>query len=309
MPNNTAESVILPPRLDHFYGKVHGTPAPFAQVSVNTEMDISQRKFYPEKILDYIKKHEGLNWKTFGYVTVVKYPDGTERMINGRHRTSVAITVDSTITHVPAHIVDVANEEEAAILFAAMNGESSKNLTTEELFWSTVIAKDPDSLAIKQVLETCGLACGKVNEFDAHGHPNIQVKLANFKKCLNFGKAETIEIVKLIRIAYPKATAFDNLLSGATRLVTMKEYNGLLDTSSALGKDFEFWFTERLHDSHELKDTNFRKYRNTTQWFNGVAFGLYEVFVKFMKARDKKNYPSIKAIKKVYEDGIIDDED
>lgn len=305
--SNIAERISLPPRLTHLYGKVHGTPAPFTLTEVTTEMDISQRKFYPEKILDYIKKHNGLNWKTFGYVTVVRYPDGTMRMINGRHRTSVAITVDPTITHVPAHIVDVANEEEAAVLFAAMNGESSKNLTAEELFWSKVVAKDPDSLIIKAVLETCGLACGKVNEFDVNGEPNIQVKLANFKKCVNFGVAETIEIVRLIRIAYPKATSFDNLLSGATRLVTMKEYKDLLNQSSPLGKDFEFWFTKLLKTSCEVKDTNFRKYRNTTQWYNGVAYGLYELFVKYMKSEEKK-YPSIKAIKKVYEDGIIDEE-
>jgi hypothetical protein len=304
----TAERVALPPRLTHFYGKVHGIPAPFAVASVDTEMDISQRKFYPEKILEYIKKHKGLNWKTFGYVTVVRYPDGSERMINGRHRTSVAITVDPTITHVPAHIVDVANEEEAAILFAAMNGESSKNLTTEELFWSTVIAKDPESLRIKAVLETCGLACGKVNEFDEDGNPNVQVKLANFKKCLNFGVDETIRIVKLIRLAYPKATAFDNLLSGATRLVTMKEYEALLDTNAPVGKDFDFWFTKILKTSCEIKDTNFRKYRNTTQWYNGVAFGLYELFSKYMKSEEKK-YPSIKAIKKVYEDGISNEDE
>lgn len=304
-----SKAVTLPPRLSQYYGKVRGAPSSLVPLApVDVEMDISQREFMPEAVLKYVEQHQGLNWKAFGYVSIVRYPDGTERMINGRHRTSLALTIDPTITHVPADIIDVIDEQEAAILFAAMNGESSKNLTTEELFWSKVIARDHESLAIKAVLETCGLGCGKVNQYDDEGNPNIQVKLANFKKCLKFGVPETIKIVEMIRKAYPKATAFDNLLSGATRLVTIKEYQSLIDPTSTIGKDFEYWFTTLLKVSCEIKDTNFKKYRNTTQWYNGVAFGLYELFSKYMKSEEKR-FPSIRVVKKIYEDGVNDADD
>jgi hypothetical protein len=303
-----AEAITLPPRLSQFAGKVYGTPAPFTMVPANTQMDKCQRKFYPEEVQKYIEKHEGLNWKAFGYVTVVRYPDGSLRMINGRHRTSLALTIDPTITEVPAHIVDVKDEEEAAILFAAMNGDSSKTLKTEELFWSQVIAKDPDALDVKSALERCGLACGKVNEFDQHGNPNTQVKLANFKKCLKFGISETETVVKLIKRAYPKANEFDNLLSGAVRLVTINEYKVLLNKQLEIGNRFETWFTTILPNTKTIQQTNFKKYRNTTQWYNGVAYGLYQLFKVYI-SNNGFSCPAVKAIKDIYEAGIAEEDD
>ena len=303
-----AEPITLPPRLSQYAGRVYGTPAPFTPVPVTTEMDKCQRKFYPEEIQKYIEKHQGLNWKAFGYVTVVKYPDGSMRMINGRHRTSLAITIDPSITHVPAHIVEVKDEEEAAILFAAMNGDSSKTLKTEELFWSQVIAKDPDALEVKEVLELCGLACGKVNEFDKNGNLNIQVKLANFKKCLKFGIIETQFIVDKIKRAYPKANEFDNLLSGATRLVTINEYKTLLNNQLEIGNRFDVWFTTILPNTKTIQQTNFKKYRNTTQWYNGVAYGLYQLFKVYM-SNNGYPCPAVKTIKEIYEAGVAEEED
>ena len=303
-----AEPITLPPRLAEYAGKVYGSPAPFTLVPANTQMDKCQRKFYPEQVQQYIEKHKGLNWKTFGYVTVVRYPDGSMRMINGRHRTSVALTIDPTITEVPAHIVDVANEEEAAVLFAAMNGDSSKNLKTEELFWSQVIAKDPDALQVKSALEKCGLACGKVNQYDDQGNLNTQVKLANFKKCLKFGVRETEIIVSYIKQAYPRATEFDNLLSGATRLVTINEYKTLLNKNLEIGNRFETWFTTILPNTKTITQTNFKKYRNTTQWYNGVAYGLYQLFKVYM-SNNGYVCPAVKSIKDIYEAGVADEEE
>jgi hypothetical protein len=303
------EAITLPPRSSQYAGKVYGSPAPFSLVPVTIEMDKCQRKFYPEEVLKYIDKHKGLNWKAFGYVTVVRYPDGTLRMINGRHRTSLAITIDPNITEVPAHIVDVANEEEAAILFAAMNGDSSKNLKTEELFWSQVIAKDPYALDIKFALEKFGLACGKVNEFDqTTGEPNIQVKLANFKKCLQFGYRETELAVNLIRMAYPKAREFDNLLSGTAKLLSINEYKILGNKELGIGLRFEVWFTTILPNTKTIQQTNFKKYRNTTQWYNGVAYGLYQLFKVYM-SNNGYTCPAVKTIKEIYEAGVAEEED
>jgi hypothetical protein len=272
-------------------------------------MDNCQRAFYPEQVQKYIAEHKCLDWKLFGYVTAVRYPNGDLRIINGRHRTSVALTIDPSIKEVPAHIVDVSGPEEAAILFSGMNGVLSKNLKSEEILWSQIIAKDNSALFVQKMLTTCGLACGKVNEFDKQGKPNIQVKLANFEKCLKFGALETELAVKLIKKAYPKARGeIDNLLSGTTRLITLDAYKTLGNTQLEIGKRFETWFTTILPNAKTLKQTNFKKYHNTTQWYNGVAFGLYELFYVFIK-NNEWTCPPIKTVKEIYEAGIRDDED
>jgi hypothetical protein len=303
------EAITLPPRLSHVAGKVYGTPAfSIGKASVNTPMDKCQRKFYPEEVQKYIEQHQGLNWKIFGVVTVARYPDGSETFLNGRHRTSLAITIDPSITHVPAHIIDVANEEEAAVVFSAVNGDSVKSLKTEELFWSQVICKNPEALEVKAALERCGLACGKVNEFDQNGNPNNQVKLANFKKCLKFGVRETEIIVDKIKRAYPKANEFDNLLSGATRLVTINEYKTLINNQLEIGTRFDTWFTTILPNTKTIQQTNFKKYRNTTQWYNGVAYGLYQLFKVYM-SNNGYVCPAKKVIQEIYEAGIAEEED
>ena len=160
----------------------------------------------------------------------------------------------------------------------------------------------------KAILEKCGLACGKVNEFDNTGKPNTQVKLANFKKCMKFGHRETELAVKLIKTAYPKANEFDNLLSGLTRLITINEYKTLANTTLEVGKRFETWFTTILPNTKSIQQTNFKKYRNTTQWYNGVAYGLYQLFKVYM-SNNEWTCPATKTIKDIYLAGVDDSED
>ena len=291
--------IELPKNIKHFVGCQKGTMAPADRVSVDTPMNITQRNLHRRDIYKWIEKHKGVDWNLFGYVTVVQYPDGVREMINGQHRTDLVKMILPEQTEVPAHIIHIDDQDYAAKLFAAMNGGSSRKLTTEELFWSEVIGKEPFALYVKEQLEKMNLSCGKVNE----GKGRKQVKYPNFIKCLKMGEEATAIAVSLIDSAYSDQGIDDQVLSGVTRLLSLKEYADYGDSNTTLGKQFEEWFTGSLADNHQLTELRFNVYKNTSQWYNGVAFGLAKKFSHFQKRRNRRSIP-ISVIKDIYEAGI-----
>lgn len=302
-PSNDT-SIDLPKNIKHFVGAQRGVMAPGDRVSVDTPMNITQRGLHRKDIYKWIEKHKGVDWNLFGYVTVVQFPNGDREMINGQHRTDLVKMVLPEQTEVPAHIINIEDQDYAAKLFAAMNGGSSRKLTTEELFWSEVIGKEPFALYVKEQLEKMNLACGKVNE----GKGRKQVKYPNFTKCLKMGEDATAVAVSLIDNAYPDQGIDDQVLSGVTRLLSLKEYAEYADSDTTLGKQFEEWFTGSLADNHQLTELRFNLYKNTSQWYNGVAFGLAKKFSHFQKRRNRKSIP-ISVIKDIYEAGISKNND
>lgn len=289
----------LPQKLKHFIGSQKGTMAPGDRVSVDTPMNMVQRTLHRKDIIKWIEKHKGVDWNLFGYVTVVQFPNGTREMINGQHRTELVKIVLPDQQEVPAHIIHIDDQDYAAKLFAAMNGGSSRKLTTEELFWSEVIGKEPYALYVKQQLEKMDLACGKVNE----GATRKQVKYPNLVKCLKMGEDATAVAASLIDSAYPDKGIDDQVFSGLTRLLSLKEYEDYGDNETILGKQFEEWFTGSLADTHRLTELRFNQYKNTSQWYVGVAYGLAQKFAHYQRQKNRKAV-SIKLIKDIYEAGI-----
>lgn len=297
-------AVKLPPRLNHCYGKVTGEPAKGDRVSIDTPMAYAQRPYNEADVIRYIDKSQGLDWNLFGHVTVIeRISDGKRTMINGQHRTGLARTIDPSITEIPAHIIKTDDDEYAARLFGLMNGVASRNVSAEQLLWAEVLAKDPDALEIKRVLELCDVACGKVN--DAPGRK--QVKRANFVKCMAFGEEETILAVKLIKQAYPKSDNFDNLLSGLVRLMTLADYKELSDPNYKLGERFQNWFVNILPLVLSYKEATFPKYRQGP-WYNGIAYGIMKTFRTYL-SREDWAAPPLGPIQKIWEKSFKDAED
>jgi len=294
---NIVPPVTLPEKLQHLINSPPlGTKASMTQVSVDTPMDESQRDFNDIDVVRYIAKSECLDWNLFGVVTVVERSDGTQTMINGQHRTSIVKTLLPTERTVPAHIIKTDDKEYAAKLFAYLNGVASRNVSREQLLWAEVLAGDIQALMIKSNLVSCGLACGKVN----FGKGIPQVKRAGFEKCVKFGLPETIYATKLIRQAFPEADNFDILLQGTTKLLSHDEYRGLMNTNIALGKSFQEWFVHRLPESRNYREATFPEFR-LGQWYNGVAFGLYKQFVRYMERKGVAHRcPPIKTLKDIY---------
>lgn len=297
---NIVPPVSLPEKLQHLINApAVGSKAAITEVSVDTPMDDSQRDFNEADVVRYISKNQCLDWNLFGVVTVVERSDGSRTMINGQHRTSIVKTLAPNEKTVPAHIIKTDDKEYAAKLFAGLNGVLSRNVSREQLLWAEVLAMDPVALKLKQDLIVCGLACGKVNS----SKTTPQVKRAGFEKCQRFGIAETKFASDLIKQAYPDADNFDILLQGLTRLVSHDNYKGLMNSNIALGKSFQDWFVNYLPLSRNYKEATFPEFR-LGQWYNGVAYGLYKQFIRFMERRGVKHRcPPIETLKNIYFDG------
>ena len=106
--------------------------------------------------------------------------------------------------------------------------------------------------------------------------------------------------VSLITKAYPEADNFDNLLLGLVRLLSHDNYRGLMNTNIALGKSFSDWFIQSLPESRNYKEATFPEYR-LGQWYNGIAFGLYKQFVRFMERKGVRHRcPPYETLKDIY---------
>jgi hypothetical protein len=277
---NSTKVESLPPRLHHCAGKIVGTPAPGARVSIDTPPAEAQRPYNDDDVLRYIERSQGLDWNLFGYVTVVERSDGSRVLINGQHRIGVVKKVDPSCQEVPAHIIRSDDPEYAARLFGLMNGVASRHLTREQLLWAEVLAKDKDALDTQRVLVAANLSCGKVNE----DPDRRQVKRANFEKCMKFGVSETLYATQLLYRSYPDRD-FDLLLSGLTKLLSMSAYADLSNMKKLQGQRFDHWFTNVFAESHSYRDATFPDYRNG-QWYNGIAYGILKKFRHYMSRND-----------------------
>lgn len=301
----TDDSVTaLPKNLQQYVGCQRGNPAPGERISIHTPMNEAQRDLHYRDIHRWIEQHQGVDWNLFGYTTAVQYPNGTLEVINGQHRMELAKLCLPTCDTVPAHIIPVTEPDYAARLFAAFNGVSSRKLTTEELFWAQVIGKDPYALYVQKHLRRMNLSCGRVNE----GHNRKSVRYANFVKCLKMSEEATGRAVSLIDCAYPQQGMDDQVLSGVTRLISLKEYRDYGDTTTQMGREFEAWFTEVVADVYQITDLRFNEYKNTAQWYNGVAYGLAQKFKHYQTRHNRKSV-SLKVIKSIYEAGFTKSRD
>lgn len=289
-----AKLANIPKTYHDYFGEQIGEPAPGSRVSVDTQIDESQRDIHIPSLLKYIKKSGGINWDLFGYITVVEYPDGRQTVIDGQHRLELVKTF-SLVDEVPAHIIQVDDEKYAAKLFAAMNGVQTRNITPEQLFWAQVIAEDPLALDIKATLEAADLSCDRVNA----GPNRKNVKYTNFYKCYKMSPAATIRAARLIDLAYPDREMNDLLLSGMTRLLSRSEYEDLMNSKTRLYHHFDEWFLG-LGNFLPISQLSFKDLRNCNHWHDGVAYGLYQLFAVYQRKHNRM-HPSVKPLKQTYE--------
>ena len=275
-----------------------GQPAPGKTVSVDTPLHEVQRPLHEASIRKYINKIGTIDWNMFGYVTVVEYPDGSQRVIDGQHRISLVKTLSPGTKQVPAHIIKINNTEDAAQYFAFLNGVMIRKITNEELLWAEVIARDPDALNTFRVLQRADLSCGQVN-------PGFKkVKRVVFEKCIKLSEENTVLASKLIKQAYPNNDNIDLLLHGLVHLLSVPEDENL-SKDLTLGKMFKEWFVERLPEGRDYKDACFKQYQNNSQWQIGIAYGLMEVFDTYMKRKGKSHQvPALKFIRDSYLKGL-----
>jgi len=277
-----------------------GVMAPGNRVSVNTPLHECQRPLAETRIHNYIELSGTVDWNLFGYITVVRYEDGSLAIIDGQHRVDLVKAVAPQVKELPAHIIDVNNDQYAAKLFAYLNGVAIRKVNNEELLWAEVIARMPAALNQKRVLELAGLSCGRVNEGVVPS-----VNRATFAKCLKLGETETVMAAQYIKAAFPDQGSIDLVLHGLTRLLTLEPYTSLTDTNKKLGQMFRDWFITELPNFMKYRDVCFKEYRNNSDWQIGIAYGIYDKFRVYMDRQGKLHQcKPIETIKDLYLKGL-----
>lgn len=295
----------IPASVEKYIGCVWGQWAPGDRIPVDTPMHISQRTYKKQNVYKYISKIGGLDRNLFGYATAIKRKsDGQLAVINGQHRINLAKIVDPTVTEVPAQVIEVDDSEfdsYGSALFSQFNGQVQKSLSNEELFHSSVLAKDTQAIYIESILKKCGLSCGKVNADSKH----LPVIYATFAKCLKLGEDITVRAVELMKTGFKNVA--DDPLHGLVFLFSIPEYQDLANPETKIGKEFEEWFTKAVPMFHGVNDLKFKKYRQGA-WQKGVAYGIAQSFAKYGRNHGRKTITT-SVIKEIYEAGFKDDED
>ena len=304
---NIEKGIKLPKKLEKYLGIVKGTPAHGDRVKLQQlTLADAQRDLNINDCYKYIEKSGGADWNLFGHLTVCKMPNGDYELINGQHRLNVMSIVDPAVSEFPAHIIDLTHlsqeqaRREASRLFAKMNGVATRNISSEQLFWAEVTAEEPGALHIKSVLERANLQCGKVNDTPSG---RKKVKYINFTKCVNLGEEATVLAADLIDRAYPKSGMNDNLLSGLTRLLSHSSYPELSDPDNKVSQQFEEWFTVFVPQMMQISELSYQQYRNSSKWYDGVAYGLMKAFGHYQRNKNRW-YPPVEPIEQTYKKGF-----
>jgi hypothetical protein len=294
----------LPKSVEKYIGCERGQWAPGARIPVDTPLASCQRPYKARNVYKYISEVKGLDKHLFGYATAVKRKsDGKLALINGQHRINLVKIVSPTTTEVPAQVIEVDDDEfesYSSLLFQQSNGKVSKSLSNEELFKSSVLAKDNHALYVESILQKCGLSIGEVNTNPG----NLPVVYAGFTKCLKLGEAETVRAVELLKTGFN--TVADDPLHGLVFLFSQSEYADLANPKIAIGKHFEQWFTKAVPMFHGVNDLKFKKYRRGA-WEKGIAYGIAQSFAKFQRNKGL-SAPSITTIKKIWKAGFEDED-
>ena len=294
----------LPKSVEKYIGHEWGEWAPGDRIPVDTPLASCQRPYKARNVYKYIAEVKGLDRHLFGYATAVKRKsDGKLALINGQHRINLVKIVSPTTTEVPAQVIEVDDadfESYSSLLFQQSNGKVSKGLSNEELFKSSVLAKDAYALYVEGILKKCDLSIGEVNASPT----TLPVVYAGFAKCLKLGETETVRAVELLKAGFN--TVADDPLHGLVFLFSLTEYADLGNPKKAVGQHFEQWLTKAVPMFHGINDLKFKKYRQGA-WEKGIAYGLAQSFAKFQRNKGL-SAPGIGPIKKLWKAGF-DEED
>jgi hypothetical protein len=177
-----------------------------------------------------------------------------------------------------------------------MNGGASAALKSEETFLANIHAGDKHALMLEEILKKTRFSVGAVNASINHR----SIKFANFVKCVKMGETAFLRAATIIDTSWPTGSIDDNLLSGMTRLFVVPEYEDLMDTTKAVGRDFQTWIQNHANNGVTQKDLSFVKYRNAGPWYDSGAYGLARHFFKHQRSKNKVAM-NLKYIKDVWE--------
>lgn len=277
---------------------VSGRPTQKIQpVSVDTPNVRAQRKIYTTKAESYLQEVGEFDWNLFGAILVVEYPDGTQEIVDGGHRTWLVKQYLPEVQSVPAIILKVNDEAEAAQIFHRINGTCSKSVNNEEKFVAQVLGKEKGALKLEQGLKMCnarvqsngnvvGLKRGKT------------IRIAKWRTLYTRNAAITEKACGILNDVFANDDHYNVLLLEG--LITLIDF---MEKQSFDFNRYENDFVAFLEDKSKITEQNKMTYgqlRKDNHYGISVAYGLYQDFYYWCKINNKKAPFAIKVIGEVY---------
>jgi len=262
--------------------KIVGSPlSTLDKVSVDLTDVKVQRKLNPKRALSYISKVGAFDWRLFGVVTVVEYPDGRQERVNGQHKSYMA--KETGIDEVPALIYNIENEEEASKLFHRMNGTCSANVNPEERFVAQYHGGEAEALLLYEGLIKCNAYVesngNKVGK-DPHGKA---IKIGKWKDLYTKHQPELVNACSMI---------WNNGLWNNERSYNTMFLMGLVELQRAFKKfdadfykyqdDFEKFLGVLEMSGIRQTDLTYPQLRKDNHYGISVAWGLYQAFYNYL---------------------------
>ena len=116
-----------------------------------------QRDVYDKLVKDIVME---FLWPVFGVLIVARRPDGSLWVMDGQHRLLAALQIDN-VDLLPCYVFDIDNTPEEARCFFRLN-KYRFGMRADSGFVAQVQGNDPESLAIKEMVEGSGYRVARV---------------------------------------------------------------------------------------------------------------------------------------------------
>lgn len=274
--------------------KVKGTMAEAIHyVPVDLKAIEAQRETKTSRIKKYIKEAKHFDWDLFGIITVAEIDElqGERRVVDGGHRLAMVKEYLPQVTEVPANIIKMKTEAEAAKLFHRFNGTSSAQVSNEERFVARVLGEDVLALETASVLESLGLKIIGNQETGTYAgaESGRSIKISMFEKIYN-------KFPHLVEIAVPMINEawddFDNtsispmLLEGIVYMLHTIEQE--CDSKTAVDRFVPYfgkWLKVVASTGKPQRKMTYPDLRKDNHYGYSIAKGLYDEYQDYLKAR------------------------
>lgn len=157
------------------------------------------------------------SWRRFQPLIVTRRPDGRFAIIDGQHKREAAILVG--LDELPCMVVpseDVAEEAEA---FVSVNGDRVA-VTSLQVHWSKVVARDPKAMRIKAVCDEAGVTISRYPLDNRSIPPKTTMALGAIEQIINrYGDAVAVDALTIMAEAFPEKRG--QLRAGAIKGLAM----------------------------------------------------------------------------------------
>ena len=227
---------------------IEGKEGTLTKVSVNLPA-IVNRPTKESTISAYLK--DGFSWSKFSPIIVAKFPNGDLYLLDGDHRRhmwKLSFPDEETIS---AYVVEVADEAEYHLLFAAINKHNRKQASAEETFLHEYLGGEPEAIKTATALFACDLAIEGSPDDLQQGYVGSStdplVTVTGFRRALKHGTPQVKRAAATIKSAWPADRRIQTeLLDGLSLLYNTYPILSSTRKNNKVRNEFEAWFGNHM---------------------------------------------------------------